>query len=35
MWGYLDGESINNRQLLATAIILVGVYLANRKTTTT
>ena len=35
MWGYLDGESINNSQLLATAIILVGVYLANRKTTTT
>ena len=35
MWGYLDGESINKRQLLATAIILVGVYLANRKTTTT
>ena len=35
MWGYLDGESINNRQLLATAIILVGVYLANRKTNTT
>ena len=35
MWGYLDGESINNRQFLATAIILVGVYLANRKTTTT
>ena len=34
MWGYLDGESINNRQLLATAIILVGVYLANRKTNT-
>ena len=35
MWGYLDGESINNRQLLATAVILVGVYLANRKTKTT
>jgi drug/metabolite transporter (DMT)-like permease len=35
MWGYLDGESINNRQLLATAIILVGVYLANRKTKST
>ncbi|MGY8946379.1 MAG: DMT family transporter [Flavobacteriales bacterium] len=32
MWGYLDGESINNRQLLATVVILVGVYLANRKT---
>ena len=35
MWGYLDGESINKRQLLATAIILVGVYLANRKTKST
>ena len=35
MWGFLDGESINNRQLLATAVILVGVYLANRKTKTT
>jgi drug/metabolite transporter (DMT)-like permease len=35
MWGYLDGEFINNRQLLATAIILVGVYLANRKTKST
>lgn len=32
MWGYLDGESINNHQLLATVVILVGVYLANRKT---
>ena len=29
-WGTLDGEDINNFQLLATAIILIGVSLAHR-----
>ena len=31
MWGILDGESINTKQILATTVILVGVYMANRK----
>ena len=31
MWGILDGESINIKQMLATTVILVGVYMANRK----
>ena len=31
MWGILDGESINIKQILATTVILVGVYMANRK----
>ena len=35
MWGVLDGESISASQLLATAIILIGVFLANRKSKTT
>ena len=29
-WGLIDGEKFNINQLLATLIILVGVYLANR-----
>ena len=35
MWGILDGESINIKQMLATTVILVGVYMANRKSKTT
>ena len=31
VWGALDGEKMNVIQLIATGIILVGVYLANRK----
>ena len=31
LWGLLDGEKLNSIQLLATCIILLGVYLANRK----
>ena len=31
MWGFMDGETISLRQFLATAIILVGVFLANKK----
>ena len=31
MWGFVDGETISPRQFLATAIILVGVFLANKK----
>ena len=31
MWGFVDGETISLRQFLATAIILVGVFLANKK----
>lgn len=33
IWGVLDGEIFNPIQGLATAIILLGVYLANRKKT--
>ena len=35
MWGVLDGESINSSQFFATFVILIGVYLANRKSKTT
>ncbi|RZS99584.1 DMT family transporter [Aquimarina brevivitae] len=31
LWGVLDGESFTLLQLLATSIIILGVYLANRK----
>lgn len=31
MWGFLDGESFGLWQLFAAAVILAGVYLANRK----
>tara|TARA_B100000768_G_scaffold140767_1_gene132272 strand:+ start:4069 stop:4950 length:882 start_codon:yes stop_codon:yes gene_type:complete len=31
MWGFLDGETISFRQFFATAIILVGVFLANKQ----
>ena len=31
MWGFMDGETISLRQFFATAIILVGVFLANKK----
>jgi len=31
VWGVLDGEKINMAQILATGIILLGVFLANRK----
>ena len=31
MWGFLDGESFGLWQLFAAAVILTGVYLANRK----
>jgi drug/metabolite transporter (DMT)-like permease len=30
-WGLLDGEIFTLNQLFATVIILVGVYLANKK----
>jgi len=30
-WGVLDGEKLNFMQILATLIILLGVFLANRK----
>jgi len=30
-WGVLDGEKLNFTQILATLIILLGVFLANRK----
>ena len=32
MWGILYGEKIGIKQLVALSIILVGVYIANRKT---
>lgn len=32
LWGILDGEKLNLLQLLAAIIILLGVYLANKKT---
>jgi drug/metabolite transporter (DMT)-like permease len=35
MWGLLDGETINFRQILATIVILIGVYFANRKSRST
>jgi drug/metabolite transporter (DMT)-like permease len=31
MWGFLDGETIRLRQIFATAIILFGVFLANKQ----
>ena len=31
LWGVLDGEKFNTYQAIATFIILVGVYLANKK----
>jgi len=31
LWGVLDGEKLNFMQILATLIILLGVFLANRK----
>jgi len=31
IWGVLDGEKLNMIQVVATAIILLGVFLANRK----
>jgi drug/metabolite transporter (DMT)-like permease len=31
IWGMLDGEKLNIVQILATGIILLGVFLANRK----
>ena len=31
IWGLLDGESFNAAQALATLLILLGVYLANRR----
>lgn len=31
IWGVLDGEKMNILQLVATGVILVGVYLANKK----
>ena len=30
-WGMMDGEKINLSQILATGLILLGVYLVNRK----
>jgi len=30
-WGLLDGEGFSAWQVLATLLILLGVYLANRK----
>lgn len=35
MWGLLDGETINFRQILATIVILIGVYFANRRSRST
>ena len=32
MWGFVDGETISIKQFFATSIILVGVFLANKKT---
>lgn len=31
MWGFLDGEKFNLLQLIAGFVILIGVYLANKK----
>ena len=31
MWAFLDGETISIKQFFATAIILLGVFLANKK----
>jgi len=32
-WGYLDGEKITIPEILCLGLILLGVYLANRRTT--
>jgi len=32
IWGLLDGESFSITQIIGTLIILIGVYLSNRKT---
>ena len=31
LWGVLDGETMNVKQILATLIIFLGVYLSNKK----
>jgi len=31
MWGFFDGETISLRQILSIGVILLGVYLVNRK----
>ena len=31
IWGIIDGETFTPLQAIATAIILAGVYIANRK----
>lgn len=31
IWGHIDGEKMDYIQLIATSVILLGVYLANRK----
>lgn len=31
LWGVLDGETMNVKQILATLIIFIGVYLSNKK----
>jgi drug/metabolite transporter (DMT)-like permease len=31
MWGLIDGEAFSFLQVVAAAIILLGVYLANKK----
>lgn len=31
MWGVLDGESFSLLQALATILILLGIYLANKR----
>lgn len=33
MWGIIDGENINSWQLLGVVVILLGVYLVNRRVT--
>jgi len=30
-WGLLDGETLNYIQIIATLIIITGVYLVNKK----
>jgi drug/metabolite transporter (DMT)-like permease len=34
MWGLIDGEAFSFLQVIAAAIILIGVYLANKKANT-
>ena len=31
-WGVLDGESLSSLQMIASTIILLGVYLSHRRT---